>query len=677
MAAAFGVVEAFRTGSISVAEFKSRLESIGATTPAIGAVTTALVEQAGALDRAQRATQLYKQELAVAGEKKPQFFRGPENQSMADLDKATSEGTAATVMGIREAIAVQQLRVDGLETEADVLKKIQELRKQSPPILVDRDALTYAFQELQAVKNVAEAKKALMALEAEEASQAEQAAYKSLTADNDVLDGYQKEANAIRLRADSRDYEVAAIEKFIQARNAGSSLPFDFFLNREREISTLKQVSAAYDELRNAANAASLEEERAAGEAAKSFGDFYSGIRDKIRNTTLRAQGKDTDARAQEIYMEALKSSVPISYEVAKGLASQEAAADKLLKTHERAKREAENFTEKLKRLKEEAQGAFLGDIDRSVVEHARSMKATAQDIATYVEAAKTGNFSGVPKQIMDLRQIELIKGAGAEYRNIIQQYGTWAQITPLAQEAQEKLNVAVQSGAITAGQAKVAYGDFLAGFGSFKWINQASDAIGQFAEDAILDFQNINTAAQNLAKSLAKVAIQMAITDPLKQGFKGLIGDWFGFGGAKSGNYSGSASNGTLFNSPDFSLHTGGVVGSAGRSGSHGSFAGAPRFHSGLTSREFKAVLEQGEHVLTAHQGDRTASTISGLTQMVGSRGGVTFSPNVQIVLPTGATKTDADQAQMVGVQMKKQLRDLYREFTLDEMAPGGLHNQ
>jgi hypothetical protein len=69
--------------------------------------------------------------------------------------------------------------------------------------------------------------------------------------------------------------------------------------------------------------------------------------------------------------------------------------------------------------------------------------------------------------------------------------------------------------------------------------------------------------------------------------------------------------------------FHAGGIVGagtpaSGYRSVSAGMFRSAPRFHTGLTSSEYPAILQRGERVLTASQNDRTMNVMSALTDRI-----------------------------------------------------------
>jgi tape measure domain-containing protein len=688
------LVRQYAQGSITVDDFNERLSKIQTAKPYINSLAEAARENAGALRGAAVAAKDYRAELDLLASGKltaaqreglsklsgdgGERFRSTYDASESDKFKEAK----SPLLARREIIDVQdllRLRDQAYEVE----KRYQDLKKQYP-LLADEEVRANAAIIVgldKAKKNYEEAEKAANSLAMELAKEETESASKKFTSDSDILQSYDIEASGIRARMEAREVEHTALVKYLQAQKNGTNLTYEVILQREKEQATLRQVASAYDEIESAAAAAALEEERAAGAAATAFGDFYSNIHNRIQQKLLKAQGKDIEARAQEIYFEGLKQNIPISYDVARSLAIQEDRADKLARAHERGRRAAEAFAERLARLKETAQGAFLGDIDRAVLEHGRAMKASADDLAAYVAAAKSGNFSGVSSKLIELRDIELLVKAGGEYRNIVQQYGTWEQIVPLVAEKQQQLNLAVQNGSITAGQAKLAYADFLASFQNYKWIDTTSDAIGNFADEAIADFDNVGVAAQNLAKTLAKIAYQEAFTNPLRNIVKGFLGQAGGgdlFSGL-SGLFGGGGGGGGLglsLTTTGGLYHSGGRVGDAAPMRTVSSFAGAPRLHSGLTSKEYKAILERGEHVLTEKMADRTGNVISGLSERVG-RGAVQIMAPVQINLPSGANKTDIAQAQLVGNEAAKAMKNIAMQVFYDESRPGGMFNK
>jgi hypothetical protein len=101
---------------------------------------------------------------------------------------------------------------------------------------------------------------------------------------------------------------------------------------------------------------------------------------------------------------------------------------------------------------------------------------------------------------------------------------------------------------------------------------------------------------------------------------FGTLFGSILGTGGGSGGSEAFVGEG--LMSTPIY--HGGGLVGASGgrtKIAHPGIFKGAPRFHTGLTAREFPAILERGERVLTAQQDRRLGNTMAGLSQAVANR--------------------------------------------------------
>lgn len=565
------LVKLYAEGDIGADQFRQSLDAIEASAPGLGGITKAAKDNADALQQAVRAAKDLKGSLGLlAG--------------------------GATLGSSKESMR------DRARTEART-----ELDQQRA--LIGLQGISLAIQE----KYLEYKKKFPLLTEAELKAEAEKTAIlEGAARDSDLLAQYQRQAQEIKTAGTAQEVYTTALHKWLAALKNGTNLSYEDILAQEKKIATSKQVAAAFKEIEQAAAAAAEEEEREAGIRAKSFGDFFSNIANKLNTTRLEAQGRKEEVRALELMADARRDNVSLSYEEAVGYARRQIAMENYKDSMEKARREQDSFNEKLKRLKEEAQGAFLGDIDRAVLEHGRAMKASAADLAAYVKAAESGDFSGVPKKLLELRDIELLKAAGAEYRNIIQLYGSISQIAPMAANELSRLNAGIAKNKITTEQAKLAYIDFMATFQQYKWITGVTDAFGNFADAIIDDFNNMGEAADNFKKALIKVAAQMLIIEPMKNSLKILFAD---FGLVPTPGLTGTAGV----------KHAGGVVGEAGpsRRVSVASFAGSPRLHAGLTSREFRTILERGEHVLTAKMASRTAGVMSGLAASVGPGGG------------------------------------------------------
>lgn len=149
-------------------------------------------------------------------------------------------------------------------------------------------------------------------------------------------------------------------------------------------------------------------------------------------------------------------------------------------------------------------------------------------------------------------------------------------------------------------------------------------------------DARNGATAIDLLSNAVSRLADRMAdnalngLADALfgKSGGTGgsgilstLISSVMGGGGGGASNFAGQAAGAI---GPFPKMHTGGIVGDPRAAQIRvplSTFTGAPRFHEGLTAKEFPAILEQGERVLTQAQDRRMQNTMAGLAQATSSR--------------------------------------------------------
>lgn len=249
--------------------------------------------------------------------------------------------------------------------------------------------------------------------------------------------------------------------------------------------------------------------------------EFQKATEQKIAIAKAEAKGNEARAKALQDYYDHIKNGGTLELQDFENRQKKLDALKKEAEAYEKAQKARERLNEKLARLREESQGTFLGDIDRSVLQDARELKFPAKDIEAYVNAAKNADFSKISEHLRELREGEVLKAAGQQYRDIVKTYGDWAQIAPLAAEKQAILNMAVQKGAIDAYQAQVAFADFLSEFGNYRWINSVSDAFGNFAVEVLSDFKNIDQALENLKKTILRIAHEVLVAEPVKQFMK------------------------------------------------------------------------------------------------------------------------------------------------------------
>jgi|GEM_PF-902815 len=177
------------------------------------------------------------------------------------------------------------------------------------------------------------------------------------------------------------------------------------------------------------------------------------------------------------------------------------------------------------------------------------------------------------------------------------------------------------------------------------------TDYLGQTLTDGLSSIivrgDDATDVIQRLALALADAALQASIlgTGPLA----GLFGSGGGILGAIGGLFTGSATLPTV--APGYLYHSGGKVGAGSprqRRVPASAFISAPRFHAGLSSNEFAAVLEKGEHVLTSRMAGRTASLINGLSTAVAA--GAESGPSVlQISVDVSGARGNKEIQEMV----------------------------
>lgn len=326
--------------------------------------------------------------------------------------------------------------------------------------------------------------------------------------------------------------------------------------------------------------------------------------------------------RTQEVLTQGLTNNREAAGKLAAELIRLEDSAKKAGGAKKSAAKDAENFANKIKELREQAGAAFLSDLDRKVVDFAKSMKDGSALMKQYTDAVNSGDLSQAPKQLLEAREALLQIGAGDTWRGIIQQYGTGSQLAAQFADKQAELNYLVAEGKITADQAAIAYADFVTSFGEYEWINDLSSAFSNFAGAALSDFNNIEDAAKGLLRQIANIILQYTILKPLENSLKsalssGSTGGGFGASGGGSGFFSYIPKLlGFLFHNGSSSVRAGG----RSKQVSAASVASAPRFHNGnLKGNELVAVLEEGEAVLRQRDAMRTANTISGLSKGFG----------------------------------------------------------
>lgn len=252
-------------------------------------------------------------------------------------------------------------------------------------------------------------------------------------------------------------------------------------------------------------------------ERMRKEGKWDDDLEDDLYQSQLRAKGKTAEAKADEFLLRKRKQGIELDREYVVGIFKEIEANDKRAAAIKKSDKAAESFAQKLALLKEASEGAFLGDIDRSVIQQARQWKIATGEIEKYIAAANKGDFSGISDQMKQIRDAKIFEAAGREARNIVQEYGNWSQISPIVAERQAILNEAVRQGAISADQASVAMGKFVAGFGQYKWIEDASRAFTDFLESAVTGTKTWTEALEDLRKAIVRIALEELALRPIR----------------------------------------------------------------------------------------------------------------------------------------------------------------
>lgn len=377
---------------------------------------------------------------------------------------------------------------------------------------------------------------------------------------------------------------------------------------------------------------------------------------DRITDAKIR-QRTDRASRL-ELHYRQLREQFPNAAEGdLRQLADLEVSEDKKPRKSE-SERDAEKLADKLKDLGQDAAVAGLAQLDQQTVRFAQSANVAAENVDAFIKALQSGDLSSIPPEMAQIRE-ELEKLEASKFAR-----GLLDEVFPARKMAQELeyLRTAAATMPEVAANLDVLEEKIKAS-NAPDWAKNAADAFGDFAKTAILDFENIGQAAENLAMKLAEVAVEAAIIAPLKQSLTaafsgggtgsdpigGIIGSIFGgFGGGGGTIKAGQ-------------VHTGGRISATmarPRQLTLGQVATAPRFHSGLTSKEFPAVLEFGERVLTEKMDRRTTATIAGLAAATSQEKPQVIQPQVNIINPPmePQTQTNSDGSVDVIFEMAEQ---------------------
>ena len=175
----------------------------------------------------------------------------------------------------------------------------------------------------------------------------------------------------------------------------------------------------------------------------------------------------------------------------------------------------------------------------------------------------------------------------------------------------------------------------------------QLADTMKQTSQATQGSLTGLSSGISNVGKTAAEGVPDMSQFGSSIQGMLSKLGSGGGGGGGGGlgglgGLFGGSGGGGDFATSfaDVAAFHSGGVVGSTfgtmlSRNVSPSLFAGAPRFHDGLTGDEFPAILQKGERVLTQNQDSRATHAMSKMADMIANsnvaRGGGVKADNAR----------------------------------------------
>lgn len=411
-----------------------------------------------------------------------------------------------------------------------------------------------------------------------------------------------------------------------------------------------------------AADAQQVEDQAAAGDKA------LTELQAKTQNLRLQAAGKTALASAMEA-----KQSNP-GLDIAKAtreFEQQEKLQEQISANNRRGRKksgkpkktDAEKTEDKITDLDQQAQIAILSDFDRKTVQFAQSAKVAKDNIQAFIDAAKSGDLSGVPPVMQQIyEKMKVLEGSKLART-------TLDEIFPARKLAQdlEMVRAAAEKSPEIANNLELIQAK-IREKAAPEWASGATSAMTDLVKsvangtatmaDALATFKK---RVIDLALDAAFKPLQTALTNIFtKLGEGGFPNLGSLFSGSGASNFAGQASDAIGPFLPASMHHDGGIVGVHGvarRKLPVSVIRSAPRFHSGLTGREFPAVLEAGERVLTERMGQSATRTIAGLTAATAGAGGGKPELHIHAGDRTEVTQSNGPQGVRTDVMIDKKV--------------------
>ncbi|QIG66671.1 tail tape measure protein [Rhizobium phage RHph_TM16] len=268
--------------------------------------------------------------------------------------------------------------------------------------------------------------------------------------------------------------------------------------------------------------------------------------------------------------------------------------------------------------------------------------------------------------------------GAGKAGISNMQGIGTVApeQIARARAELAKLGNAAQTTGSMTAAAGT--------NVGSF---SQQVQQTGPAAQTAGNNVQQMNTKLASTTPNVSTFASTLGSTSASAAGattnFAGLGQGLAGLFSSIGGSLGGGAGQGLGILGSLFSFmfhHNGGLAGQGTPGIGFGSWSGVRKFHTGggdgLNQDEYRAVLKQGERVLTEDDDNRTQKLLKakGKSAVSGGMNVGGISVNVNAAGGTGDKAKDEEYSRNLGKTIAAAIDQQMTEWTLNQMRPGGI---
>lgn len=285
--------------------------------------------------------------------------------------------------------------------------------------------------------------------------------------------------------------------------------------------------------------------------------------------------------------------------------------------------KDGETLAKKLEELDQDAGVAALNDFDQKTVRFAQSAKVATDQIQAFIAAGKSGDMSNLPPVMQQIyEKMKLLEGVKLAQKTLDELFPA----RKLARELEELRAASNASPEIAAHMEEIQTA--LIAKNAPEWASGLSSGIGDLVKSVangsstiVQALATMKTKIINLALDAAFKPIERFLTGAFTGGGGGGFLSFLGIGGGGGGSLA-AADSAAL--SGVAMYHGGGIAGAPSSRTKFvhpGIFTGAPKFHSGLTAKEFPAILERGERVLTQVQDRRLGNTMAGLSQAAASR--------------------------------------------------------